>query len=116
MVRKAILSQKLQNGEKQMNQLIAKNISNLMPKTTKKLSVLETGLFVSCENPIFGASPDGIVSCDCHESGLLEIKCPWTHRDKSLIDYAKLDWSYLLVVGNEISLQKSLLGRRLIYD
>ena len=82
----------------------------------KKTSVVETGLFVSCENPIFGASPDGIVSCDCHESGLLEIKYPWTHRDKSLIDYAKLDWSYLLVVGNEISLQKSLLGRRLIYD
>ena len=116
MLRKAILSQKLQNGEKQMNQLIAKNISNLMPKTTKKLSVLETGLFAGCENPIFGASPDGIVSCECHESGLLEIKFPWTHRDKSVIDYAKLDWSYLLVVGNEISLQKSLLGRRLIYD
>ena len=107
MVRKAILSQKLQNGEKQMNQLIAKNISNVMPKTTKKLSVLETGLFVSCENPIFGASPDGIVSCDCHESGLLEIKCPWTHRDKSVIDYTKLEASCLEVVDNKIALKKS---------
>ena len=37
-------------------------------KDHKKLSVVETGLFVSCE---------------CHESGLLEIKCPWTHRQIS---------------------------------
>ena len=107
MVRKTILYQKLQNGEKQMNQWLAKNISNLMPKTTKKLSVVETGLFASCENPIFGASPDGIVSCDCHESGLLEIKCPWTHRDKSVIDYTKLEGSYLEVVDNKIALKKS---------
>ena len=49
----------------------------------KKTSVVETGLFVSCENPIFGASPDGIVSCECHESGLLEIRCSWTHRQIS---------------------------------
>ena len=68
-----------------MIQLLAKNISNLMPKTTKN-SVVETGLFVSCENTIFGASPDGIVSGECHESGLLEIKCPWTYRGKSVID------------------------------
>ena len=52
-------------------------------KDHKKLSVAETGLFVSCENPIFGDSPDGIFSCECHESGLLEIKCPWTHRQIS---------------------------------
>ena len=51
-------------------------------KDHKKLSVVETGLFVSCENPISGASPDRIVSGECHESGLLEIKFPWTHRDK----------------------------------
>ena len=73
----------------------------------KKTSVVETGLFVSCENPIFGASPDGIVSCECHESGLLEIKCPWTHRDKSVIDYTKLEESYLEVVDNKIALKKS---------
>ena len=55
----------------------------LNAKHHKKLIVVETGLFVSCENPIFGASPDGIISCGCHESGLLEIKCPWTHRQIS---------------------------------
>ena len=90
-----------------MNHLLAKNISNLTPKTTKKYNVVETGLFVSCENPIFGASPDGIVSCECHESRLLEIKCPWTHRDKSVIDYAKLEESYLEVLDSKIALKKS---------
>ena len=68
---------------------------------------METGLFVSCENPIFGASPDGIVSCECHESGLWEIKCPWTHRNKSVINYAKLEESFLDVVDNKIALKKS---------
>ena len=79
----------------------------LNTKDDKKLSVVEIRLFVSCENPIFGVSPDGFVSCECHESGLLEIKCPWTHRDKSVIDYAKLEASYLEVVDNKIALKKS---------
>ena len=105
-VRKTILSQRLQNGEKQMSQLLAKNIK-LNAKHLKKLNVVETGLFVSCENPISGALPDGIVSCGCHESGFLEIKCPWTHRDKSVIDYAKLEESCSEIIDNVIVLKKS---------
>ena len=60
-----------------------------------KVSVIESGLFISCDNPIFGASPDGIVTCECHENRILEIKCPWTHRDKSVKDYANLKESCL---------------------
>ena len=29
----------------------------------------------------FGASPDGIIVCDCHGKGLLEIKCPHKYRN-----------------------------------
>ena len=79
----------------------------LNAKDYKKLNVVETELFVSCKNPIFGASPDGIVSCECHESGLLETKCPWTHKDKSVIDYAKLGETCLEVIDNVIALKKS---------
>ena len=79
----------------------------LNAKHHKKLSVVETWLFVSFENPIFGASRDRIVSCGCHESGLLEIKCPWTHRDKSVIDYAKLEEGCLEVIDNVTVLKKS---------
>lgn len=50
----------------------------------KNLTVTETGLFV---DPTFGylrASPDGIVSCDCHGKRLLEIKCPYSIRDMTV--------------------------------
>ena len=46
------------------------------------------------------------MSCGCHESGFLEIKCPWTDRDKSVIDYAKLKESCLEVIDNVIVLKK----------
>ena len=40
------------------------------------LSVREAGFHVRVDYPFLGASPDGIVSCDCHDQKLLEIKCP----------------------------------------
>ena len=52
-------------------------------KDYKKRSAVETGVFFSCENPVFGASPDGIISCEYHESGFLKFKCSWNHRKKS---------------------------------
>ena len=79
----------------------------LKSKDHKILNIVETGVFVSCENPIFGASPDGIISCECHESGLWEIKYPWAHRNKSVINYTKLEESFLEVVDNKIALKKS---------
>ena len=41
-----------------------------------KLSVTPSGLHVSAKKGFIGASPDGLVSCDCCGQGLLEIKCP----------------------------------------
>ena len=45
------------------------------------LSVRETGFYVGVDYPFLGASPDGIVSCDCHDQKLLEIKCPSKYED-----------------------------------
>jgi len=39
------------------------------------------GLFINTEFPIQGASPDGIVECNCCGEGVLEIKCPYCVRD-----------------------------------
>lgn len=36
--------------------------------------VLECGLFINCEFPFVGASPDGLVSCSCCGDGICEIK------------------------------------------
>ncbi|XP_057290012.1 uncharacterized protein LOC130612675 [Hydractinia symbiolongicarpus] len=57
---------------------------------TKKLEqihtnfqVKTTGLHINTDFPYLGASPDGIVQCDCHSLGLVEIKCPYKFK-KSL--------------------------------
>lgn len=43
--------------------------------------VHEAGLRVSAKHPCLGATPDGIVSCTCHGSAVLEIKCPYTYKN-----------------------------------
>lgn len=50
----------------------------------KNFSVSENGLFINPTYPFLGASPDGIVLCDCCPIRLLEIKCPYTNRDRNL--------------------------------
>ena len=62
-----------------------------------KLSVLHshfsvkiTGFHVNANEPYLGASPDALVSCDCHPTKVLEIKCPFNSqkgitRDKDFI-------------------------------
>ena len=35
-----------------------------------------TGLHINAKWPHLGTSPDGIIICDCHGKGLLEIKYP----------------------------------------
>ena len=47
-------------------------------------SVTDCGLFLSTQWPFVGASPDGIINCSCHGRGVLEIKCPFCHREASL--------------------------------
>ena len=45
-------------------------------KLHKNLKISESGLLISDTHPWIAASPDGIVTCDCHGQGVLEIKCP----------------------------------------
>ena len=46
------------------------------------VQISKTGLMISQEHPFLGASADGIGSCDCHGNFLIEIKCPYTLREK----------------------------------
>jgi hypothetical protein len=56
-------------------------------KTVKEqhsnLKVMASGLVVNTKYPHLGASPDGIIQCDCCGVGCLEIKCPYLYRDAS---------------------------------
>ena len=45
-----------------------------MKNNPKTLTVNTTGLLIDEDHPILGESPQGIVTCSCHSTGLLEIK------------------------------------------
>ena len=54
-----------------------------------------------------GASPDGFTQCDCCGKGVLEVKCPYTHRHKSLRSAAE-DANFCLEKTNDgFSLKRS---------
>ena len=45
------------------------------------MSVRDTGFHVRVDYPFLWASPGGIVSCDCHDQKLVEIKHPSKYED-----------------------------------
>ena len=63
-------------------------------------------VFFRQENPIpyIGASPDRILSCSCHESACLEIKCPFSVSHLSPTD-EKANLNYLVDTKLKISHQ-----------
>ena len=58
------------------------------------LCIAENGLVINPRWPFIGASPDGIVSCGCYETRVLEIKCPYSHRFKAIRDAVLEDKSF----------------------
>ncbi|KAK3107381.1 hypothetical protein FSP39_013321 [Pinctada imbricata] len=54
-------------------------------RSHKGVNITQGGLFIDHENPFLGASPDGLVSCKCCGKGLLEIKCSFSHQNKTPI-------------------------------
>ena len=59
--------------------------------------VKSSGLVINPSYPYLGASPDGVVSCDCCGTGVLEIKCTYKYRNEvPTCDDALCDRSYFL--------------------
>lgn len=55
----------------------------------KGFSCKDTGLRIHHEKFMLGASAYGLISCTCCDGfGVLEIKCPYSARDKNMRDYA----------------------------
>ncbi|XP_072142295.1 uncharacterized protein [Dermacentor andersoni] len=48
----------------------------LATTTHQNLQLQSIGLVISKENPCIGASPDGLVTCSCCATRVLEVKCP----------------------------------------
>ena len=66
--------------EKKAQQLYVK----VMSSRHENFQVRDSGLIISTQHPYLGASPDGIISCDCCGIGVNEIKCPYCKKDKSI--------------------------------
>jgi hypothetical protein len=65
----------------------------------RHIKVEKSGLVLSKEHAFIGASPDGVVSCDCCGEGLLEVKCVVPRKRKSGVNI--LDTIDYLVTSNE---------------
>ena len=63
------------------------NVCRVERKAHRRLCVTTSGLVISQHHPLIGCSPDAFVQCACTDHPdnrwLLEIKCPFTQRDKS---------------------------------
>ena len=57
--------------------------------------IKETGLRICVDKPFIGASPDGIVTCECHGDGVIEIKCPYKFKDSSVSEMIASEGFYL---------------------
>ena len=69
------------------------------------LEVKDSGLCINTQWPFIGASPDGIISCQCHDdTGVLEIKCPYCHRDDAIESAASKDTNFCLKKQDDGSL------------
>ena len=51
-----------------------KLIEKKMESVHENFQIFDSGLWINKDFPFLGASPDGIVSCDCCGIGLCEIK------------------------------------------
>ena len=69
---------------------------SVMEKNHAGFSVSSSGLVVDATYPFFGASPDGIIKCNCCCVGVLEVKCPFRCRDKSFLEVSKESTFFLV--------------------
>lgn len=46
--------------------------------------------------PFLGASPDGFVTCSCCGKGVLEVKCPYKHKQPLVLEADANDRSFFL--------------------
>ena len=82
---KNVSTKAMEMGRKWEKTAFHKYIMVMKREKHVNLNVASSGMFVS-NNAILGASPDGLISCNCHGKGVLEIKCAtkyWNEDPKS---------------------------------
>ena len=87
-------------------QVALKKYLNINKQLHKTFKFKMAGFYTSLLWPFLGASPDALVSCKCHEPGLLEIKCPWTHRGLTIKEFTLQKNSFLEVHQDKLCLKR----------
>ena len=62
-------------------------------------TMTNSGLIINLERPYLAASPDGLFNCQCHGDAVIEVKCPFKHRDRLIKDAAIEDRQFCLQVN-----------------
>ena len=47
----------------------------------KNVKFCTSGLHVNPKYPFLGASADGLIHCEVYGTGLVEVKCPYGHKE-----------------------------------
>lgn len=89
--RNAAVKWGITNEEKARNQYIADQTP-----LHEHLQCTIPGFTVDNDFPFLGASPDGLITCACCGQGVLEIKCPFKHRDSTIFDAVHSDSGFCL--------------------
>lgn len=76
-------------------------VSNFLKCSHLNLKVWNVGLIIDINNPIFGASPDLMVSCDCCGKGCIEIKCPYCVKEDTIEEIVNFKQSFLKPLETE---------------
>uniref|UniRef100_A0A8C6U5J1 YqaJ viral recombinase domain-containing protein n=1 Tax=Neogobius melanostomus TaxID=47308 RepID=A0A8C6U5J1_9GOBI len=69
------------NWGRDMEETARKAYNTAMEQMHTGFTLTHAGLHIKKESPFLGASPDGLVSCTCCGSGVLEVKCPYKYRE-----------------------------------
>ena len=57
---------------------------SFMLQNHREFKVEKCGLYLNPDYPFLGATPDGITSCTCCDTGVVEVKCPFCVKDSTL--------------------------------
>ena len=72
---------------RQQEQVVLKEYSQIVSPEHHKFSITKTGFLIDQEHPFIGVSADSISTCECHGKRVVEVKCPYKHRDNTYQDF-----------------------------
>ncbi|XP_062241815.1 uncharacterized protein LOC133951710 isoform X2 [Platichthys flesus] len=68
----------------------------------RPITVQDCGLFIDAQRPWLAASPDGIVRDSLTGQWLLEVKCPYKHRQRRVEDACRDDPGFCLEIQDDV--------------